>query len=310
MNLQDAARPFRTEFKAMGSACEIAISQQPAENARRLMAAAIQEVFRIERKYSRYRHDDESIIHRINAAAGHEEPVRCDAETLQLLGLSARLFDRSDGLFDVTSGVLRRAWDFKAKAPPPADRIAVLLPLIGWDKVELTETSVRLPIPGMEIDFGGFGKEYAVDRAAKTLVAGGVTSGYVSLGGDIYAIGRMPDGTPWRFGVRDPRKATAVIANIPVTDGALVTSGDYEKFIQVGDVYYSHILHPKTGMPVRYWRSVSVAGVSALSAGAIATIAMLKEAGALSFLKGKPCSYLLVDGEGRLTANKPGEQLE
>ena len=295
---------FRTTFKAMACNNEIVVAAEGPETAERAMELAAREVLRIEKKYSRYRQDEDSIVHRINRSAGGASAMTCDAETMELLRFAGRMFDLSGGLFVIISGVLRRAWDFTKSTPPEQKVIAPLLKLIGWGRVEFSAETVRLPAAGMEIDFGGFGKEYATDRAASVLKANGINDGYVNLGGDIRAIGNQPGGKPWLFGVQDPRRAGAVVASIPISDGALATSGDYEKFLKHNDNHYCHILNPFDGMPVKCWRSVSVVGVSALAAGAMSTIAMLKEADAVPFLRELNFNYLLVDAEGRISTNR------
>jgi thiamine biosynthesis lipoprotein len=295
---------YRFRFRAMGGGNEIAVSTSAGRDA--AMAAmqdAAREVLRIERKYSRYRTDDESIVHRINRMAGQPGFTACDPETMDLLRSAAALHDLSDGLFDLTSGVLRRAWNFSKPELPSPGLIDSLLPLVGWSMVEFGDGRIRLPRAGMELDFGGIGKEYAADRAAGVLVRHGVASGYVNLGGDIRAIGLQPDGRPWIFGVRDPRNPQGVISQVSVSGGGLSTSGDYEKFIEIGGTRYCHILSPKSGFPVHCWRSVSVAGVSCLAAGAMSTIAMLKEADAVPFLERMRCHYLLVDAQGVVLTN-------
>lgn len=294
----------RSEFRAMASACEIVAASGDGVRTRQAIGLAAREVLRIERKYSRYRTDSSSIVHRINAAAGSGVTVTCDAETLGLFELAAELYRLSDGLFDVTSGILRRVWDFSGGEIPSADDLAQVLPLIGWNMVEFGPAGVRLPHRGMEVDFGGIGKEYAADRAASVLIGHGVAHGYVNLGGDIRVVGPRIGGEAWRFGVQNPRDAGAIAANIDLRGGALVTSGDYVKFIEKNGIRFCHILNPRTGVSASCWRSVSVVGVSAVMAGAYATIAMLKEADAVQFLDEAQCQYLLVGAEGQCITGK------
>ena len=166
----------------------------------------------------------------------------------------------------------------------------------------------------MELDFGGFGKEYAVDRAATLLEAAGVTHGLVNLGGDVRVIGPRVDGSAWCIGIRDPRADETEtgdaqnddrsFASIEISQGAIATSGDYERFIEVGGERYCHILNPKTGWPVSHWRSVSVLGPLCTLAGALSTIAMLKGKSALRFLNSEAVSYLLCDANGKLTRRR------
>ncbi len=292
----------RTVFRAMGSDCEIVASGESADETRHAIGLAAREVLRIEHKFSRYRNDSNSIVNRINQSAGRADVIACDKETHQLLELCSRIHALSGGLFDITSGVLRRAWDFGGGHVPDPAELSPLLDLIGWEKVAFDVHGIRLPRSGMEIDLGGIGKEYAADRAGLVLKNNSIKIGYVNLGGDIHVVGPQADGTPWRFGVQNPREKSSLVGNIELSSGGLVTSGDYVKFIESNGVRYCHILNPKTGYPPFCWRSVSVTGVSAVMAGACSTVAMLKESEAVPFLDDMGCRYLLVDSEGRCTA--------
>jgi FAD:protein FMN transferase len=293
-----AATPvFGVAFDAMASRCEIRLAAGDDQEARRLAQYAIDEVRRIETKYSRYRAD--SIVWRINAAAGIEW-VECDDETLALFGYADALHQASGGLFDITSGVLRRAWNFKQATVPDAKTLEALLGLIDWPGVGREGNRMRLQRTGMEIDFGGFGKEYAADRAATALMEQGVQSGYVNLGGDMRFIGPQPDGQPWRIGIQDPRKPDGIVAVIPIAGGALATSGDYERYFEADGRRYCHILDPRSGFPVNHWRSISVLAPVAIAAGSCSTIAMLKEAEALPFLDEAGVAYLAIDREGAI----------
>lgn len=287
----------RHVFAAMACRCEVVLDDGDAEAMRASMQAAEAEVRRIETTYSRYRPD--SILSRINAQAGGE-PVACDAETLALLDFADTLHRASDGLFDVTSGVLRRAWNFKVPRVPTPLELAPLLKLIGWPRVERDGPRVRLPEPGMEIDFGGFGKEYAADRAGAVLAARGHAHGYVNLGGDLRVIGPKADGTPWRIGIQHPRRPGELLAAIPVERGGLATSGDYERYIEVGGQRWCHILDPRSGMPAMHWQTVSVLAPLAVAAGNLSTIAMLRGEQAIDFLEASGVPYLAVDRDGQL----------
>jgi thiamine biosynthesis lipoprotein len=295
--MDDITSVFGIAFSAMACHCEVRLTAFDAVTARSVAQCAMDEVRRIETKYSRYRPD--SIVSRINVAAGGAW-VDCDDETIALFGYADALFEVSGGLFDITSGVLRRAWDFRHARIPSVEELQPLLAMIGWEKVQRRQYGIRLPKSGMEIDFGGFGKEYAVDRAAAVLMEQGVQSGYINLGGDMRIIGPQPDGSPWMIGIQDPRKVDEVIAMLPVHSGALATSGDYERFFETNGKRYCHILDPRSGQPVRGWRSVSVLAPLAVAAGSYTTIAMLKGAEALSFLKDSNLPYLAMDGQGKI----------
>ena len=287
-------------FQAMGSPCRLRVAGAWAHGpqAAPALAAAEAEVRRIEAKWSRYRED--SVVSRLNAAAGQPEPQPVDEETAGLLRFADQLFHASQGRFDLTSGVLRRAWDFRAAQPPRAEAVAALLPHIGWGDVVFDGQHLRLPRPGMELDVGGLGKEYAADRAATLLMQAGCTHGYVNLGGDLRLLGPQPDGRPWPLGIAHPRREGDVIATLALAHGALATSGDYERFLLHEGRRYSHILNPRTGWPVRHWQSVSVVAPACLAAGALCTVAMLLEDAAPDFLREQGVNALLVDAQGRV----------
>ena len=265
--------------------------------------AAIAEVHRIEAKYSRYR--DDSVTTTINRAAG-AEVVAIDPETASLLRYADRCHALSDGRFDITSGVLRRAWDFKRQPArlPSAAEVDAARALIGWQRVDWSDEHVYLPHAGMELDFGGIGKEYAADRAAAILRDAGVAHALVNLGGDVRAVGPRADGAPWRVGIRDPRNAEGVIATMLLDDEAVATSGDYERYFEIDGRRYCHLLDPHSGMPVAHWQSASVVAPLAILAGSYATIAMLARERAEPFLAAQRVRYLLVDSDGTQVASR------
>jgi thiamine biosynthesis lipoprotein len=275
--------------------------------AERAARAAIAEIQRIEAKYSRYR--PESVLSRINAAAGRDR-VEIDEETRSLLGYADACWRESGGLFDATSGVLRRAWRFDSKRVPADEELRALLRSVGWRRVSIDDAGIRMD-EGMELDFGGFGKEYAVDRAALCLGEKGIRSALVSLAGDLTILGPQPDGSPWRVGIQHPRKPGALIAQVPVFSGAIATSGDYERFIEVDGVRHCHVLDPRTGRSARGFQSVTVHASSCLVAGSATTIAMLKgRDGGLEWLGKLALPHLCVLDDGtivdRMALEGPG----
>jgi thiamine biosynthesis lipoprotein len=282
-------------FKAMGSPCELRLHGARAEAAAR---AAQAEVARLEAKYSRYRAD--SLATRINRSAGDAAGVEVDAETAGLLDYAATAWRESGGRFDVTSGILRRAWDFKSGRVPTQREVGALLPLIGWDKLVWRAPRLVLPRAGMEIDFGGYVKEYAADRAAAACRAFGVVHGLVDLGGDLAVIGPQPDGRPWRIGVRDPRAPERALAHLALAGGGVATSGDYERCMIVGGVRYGHVLDPRSGWPVRGLASATVAAEACLAAGTLTTCALLRGAGGGAWLDALGAASVWVDEAGRV----------
>lgn len=289
--------PVRIGFTAMGSACELQFCL-PAPAAQRLAEKVIAEVMRIERKYSRYRED--SVTSTINRDAGvRTTPI--DSETAGLLAYGATLHRQSAGRFDLTSGVLRRAWQFREARLPDHATIAGLLPLVGWQQVKLEEDYLYLQQRGMEIDFGGIGKEYAVDRAADLCLALGCSSGIINLGGDIRVLGPQADGTAWSIGIVHPRAPETTIAHMLVAEGALATSGDYERAIIVDGKRYSHLLDPHSGWPVNSFQSVSVYAPRCLVAGSLSSLVMLMgETDGLTMLAENAARWLAVLGDGTL----------
>lgn len=261
------------EFTAMSCPCEIRVVGADEQQVHGAARAGIEEVRRIEQKYSRYRPD--SLLSRINAAAGGHNPVQIDEETHALLQLGEHLHSASEGRFDLTSGVLRRAWDFQAQRVPTQAQIDALLPLVGWGQVVFKPDNVLLPKIGMELDLGGLGKEYAADRAADICLAMGMHGGFVDLGGDIRVIGPRADGSGWRFGIKDPLNAGSLSGELTLSSGALATSGDYERGFEADGKRYGHLLDARSGWPVNHWRSVSVAAPTAAAAGMLATLGML-----------------------------------
>ncbi|MFZ5724610.1 MAG: FAD:protein FMN transferase [Pseudomonadota bacterium] len=277
-------------FSAMASPCEILAHGADENMLARLTALAHGEAIRIERKFSRYR--DDSVLARIHAGNGNAVPI--DDETWRLLQYADELYRLSDGLFDITSGVLRRAWKFDGSdRVPSAAQVAELLPLIGWSRVQWDRTSIRLA-PGMQIDFGGIGKEYAVDRALALLAAEFRGPLLVNFGGDLAAAaGDTAAGVPaheWSVGIEAADGGREGV--IRLRSGGIATSGDARRFLLKDGVRYGHILDPRTGWPVpQAPRSVTVMARTCLEAGTLSTLAMLQGAGAEAFLAAQDLPY-------------------
>lgn len=281
---------FDFKFKAMGTSCEIQLYATSENQAREVAYQVIQDVNRLEALYSRYRAD--SFLSKINKHASIGKKISVDPETAGLLNYAAICYQQSDGLFDITSGKLRQAWRFDSGKIPVQSSIDTLLQKIGWDKLDWNPPVLNFSITGMEVDFGGIVKEYAVDRAATLCSEAGIFNGIINLGGDIKIIGPRADGSPWKVGIRHPRKADAILQTLELSHGALASSGDYERFILLDGVRYSHVLNPKTGWPVKYMSSVSVVGDFCVVAGSASTIAMLKEEQGATWLEALALPHL------------------
>jgi thiamine biosynthesis lipoprotein len=269
-------------FTAMGGPCEVLVDTPDRDVARAIVARAADEALRVERAFSRYRTDN--VVHRINHAGGR--PVTVDPETAHLLDYAAQLHALSDGKFDVTSGVLRRVWTFDGREHvPDADAIAGVRERIGWHRVRWENPVLTLPA-GMEIDFGGIGKEYAVDRAAESGTAE-EPAFLVNFGGDLRATAARRGGASWRVGVDDPEQTgRAAVLRLDPEQGALATSGDARRFVTWRGRRLGHILDPTTGWPVEGApRSVTVLAPTCVEAGTLSTLAMLQGQGAARFLE-------------------------
>jgi FAD:protein FMN transferase len=289
---------YRNEFKAMGSPCDIQLYARNSDEAKRVSDLAIADVLRLEARYSRYR--DDSFLSVINRVAASGGSITVDDETAGLLNYAVTCHEQSDGLFDITSGILRRAWNFKSGSLPDESQIQSLLDKVGWHKLRWNSPVLEFPTAGMEIDFGGVVKEYAVDRLATLCREAGIHHGFVNLGGDIRIIGPHPDGRSWRIGIQHPRKKETAIEAIELSRGAVASSGDYERCITVNGVRYGHILNPITGWPVRKLAAVSVVGDFCVVAGSASTIAMLKEEGGPAWLEALGLPHLWVDVNGEI----------
>lgn len=296
---------YHHQFRAMGTPCEIQLFAGTPAQAQQATDAAIADIQRLEARYSRYRAD--SFLSQINQVAAVGGSIPVDPETASLLDYAATCHAQSEGLFDITSGILRKAWRFDSGQLPDPAVIDGLLANIGWHKLTWQNPLLTFNVPGMEIDFGGIVKEYAVDRAATLCAALGIRHGIINLGGDIKIIGPRADGEAWNIGIRHPRQQNALLDTLSLHHGALASSGDYERCLLIDGVRYGHILNPKTGWPVKKLAAVSVVSDFCVIAGSAATIAMLKEDQGVAWLKtlGLPHYWFDTDGNagGPLLAN-------
>ena len=289
----------RFPFRAMASPCELQLHGDDAEAVEAAAGAAQAEVLRIERKYSRYR--DDSVVAAINRSAGDPAGIALDEESAALIDYADTAWRQSEGAFDISSGVLREVWDFRSGRVPSEAEVARVRERVGWDKVRWQAGRLRLAA-GMEIDFGGFGKEYAADRAAAICRERGIRSGLVDLSGDIAIIGAHPGGQGWSVGIRAPRAAGAA-ASLELSWGAIATSGDYQRCMVVDGRRYAHLLDPRSGWPVSGLASVSVVAERCLVAGTASTIAMLMGEEGGPWLARQDIPHLCIDARGELSGS-------
>lgn len=281
----------------MASPCEVLSEAPDRRRALELTRLAAAEVWRIEDKFSRYL--PRNVVDRINSAAG--APVVVDAETAQLIDFSVTLHELSEGGFDITSGVLRQVWVFDGSDNIPGpDNVQRVMHRVGWEQVAWESPILQLPA-GMEIDLGGIGKEYAVDKSAELLRQASDVSCLVNLGGDLAVTRKSNERDYWTVGIESTGARSTIPASLlQLKVGALATSGDSRRYLKKGKQRFSHILDPRTGWPVKNApRSVTVAGDTCTQAGMLSTLAMLQGGNAESFLDAQSVQYWCDRGNGQ-----------
>lgn len=275
------------EFRAMASPCELLIACDQFDIADHMLSMAVAEVQRIEQKYSRF--IAHNMLWNVNHAQGQKQSI--DEETWQLLQFAQQCFQLSEGLFDISAGPLMALWRFEPNTPLPAHiDILRMKAFVGFERIDFTSQYLVMPA-GMQLDFGGIAKEYAVDSVAYQLAESYPTIAVlVNLGGDIAC--PIAKATPWQVGIEDPQHLDHAAKVLSIRHGALATSGDTRRFIEVAGKRYGHIIDPRTGYPVvRAPRSVTVLGPNCVTAGMLATMAMLQGADAEYFLSQQSVKY-------------------
>lgn len=266
----------------MASPCEVLIEEAPEALARQIVEVAAACARGIERKFSRYRSD--GVVHMVNSSAGRA--VVLDEESAALIDFAEMLTRASEGRFDITSGVLRTVWTFNGGSVVPTQaEIDAVMTCVGWHRVQWRRPVLQLR-PGMQIDFGGIGKEYAVDLAAARVeeIAPG-SSCLINFGGDVVVRNPRKDGRPWRVGIEAAERSGAALHVVHLTRGGLATSGDSRRFVVHQGRRYSHIIDARTGWPVPDApHSITVAADTCTQAGTLTTLAMLQ---------GRQCEQLL-----------------
>ncbi|MCS3802289.1 FAD:protein FMN transferase [Niastella sp. OAS944] len=270
-----------TEFKLverlMGNTFEFTVVGDDKEKAYEAINLAIAEVRRIEKLFTTF--DDNSQTNQINRMAGIS-PVKVDKEVFELIKRSLKISEVTDGAFDITYGSIdKRLWNFDKTMTslPDAETAKSMVRLINYRNVLLNEQdcTVMLKEKGMRIGFGGIGKGYAADRAKAVLVQAGVKSGIVNASGDLITWGRQANQQPWTIGIAHPDNARAAFSWLNISDLAIATSGNYEKYVLINGKKYSHTINPKTGMPVTGIKSVTIISPYAEIADAMATPVMV-----------------------------------
>lgn len=302
----DSALPFlqkRVE-KLMGNRFEISVVTTEKEWGAECIAAAIEEIRRIEQLFTTFREDSQT--NQINALAGIS-PVRVDREVFDLIQRSVKISQLTQGAFDITYGSIdKRFWNFDTgmTALPDKNLAKQAVRLINYRNIVLNEKdcTVFLKEKGMRLGFGGIGKGYAADRARELLIGKGIASGVVNAAGDLITWGLQPDGREWTIGIADPDAKHHPFSRFAVSNMAVATSGNYEKYAIINGKKYSHTIDPKTGFPVCGIKSVTIICPSAELADAMATPVMVMGISVgldmLNQMKGIAC--IIIDDENRM----------
>jgi thiamine biosynthesis lipoprotein len=275
--LENKLTTHRRILRLMGNRFEISVVSDDARAAEEHIDSAVTEISRIEKLLTTF--SDDSQTNEINRNAGMQ-PVQVDEEVFNLIARSLRISDLTQGAFDITYGSIDKSlWNFDVnmKQLPDAETASRSVSLINYRNVILdaSNNSVYLKEKGMRIGFGGIGKGYAADKAKLLLQERGVGSGIVNAAGDLVTWGNQPNGYPWTIAIADPDHSITPFSTLKISNMAIATSGDYEKFAIINGKKYSHTIDPKTGLPVGGIKSVSIISPSAELADAMATPVMV-----------------------------------
>lgn len=299
---------FSQSLKLMGNNFTITVVAATRAEAEQYIDMAVAEIRRIEALLTTF--SDKSQASAVNAQAGIT-PVKVDAEVFDLIQRSIGISQITQGAFDISYGSIdKRLWNFdkEMKALPSKDDALRMVHLIDYRNIELDpiNSTVFLKNKGMRIGFGGIGKGYAAEKAKKLLIENGVTSGIVNASGDLTAWGLQPSGKPWRIGISNPDRPEDIFSYLDISGKAVATSGNYEKYVMIGEKKYSHTIDPKTGLPISGIKSVTVISGNAEFADAMATpIAVMGIKAGLYLINQIPDLHcIIIDDDNKLYTSK------
>jgi len=292
----------------MGNRFEITVVSENENEALARIDEAIVEIRRIEKLLTTF--DENSQTNLINRYAG-VKPVKVDREMVDIIQRSKKISDITQGAFDITYGsVDKKLWNFDKNMTslPDADLARKMVRLINYKNVIVEEkkSTVFLKEKGMRIGFGGIGKGYAAERAKFILQQRGMKSGIVNAAGDLTVWGYQPNGKEWTIGIADPDAARHPFSYLSITDMAVATSGNYEKYVMIGGKKYSHTIDPKTGLPVNGIKSVTIISPNAEIADAMATPVMIMgiKVGLDMINQIKGVSCIIIDDSNKIYTSK------
>lgn len=297
---------YSKTLKLMGSRFDISVVANDSIEGQKHISSAIDEISRIERLISSW--DENSQTTLINNAAGLK-PVKVDLELFQLIQRALKISKLTDGAFDISYASMDKIWKFDGSMTkmPSDEAIKKSVEKVGYENIVLDteKQTVFLKLKGMKIGFGAIGKGYAADKAKTLLMSSGVVAGIINASGDLNTWGKQPNGKEWMVAIVNPLNKEKVFSWMPVENSAVVTSGNYEKYIKFNDVLYTHIIDPRTGYPATGILSVTIFTKNAELADALATsvFVMGVEAG-LNFinqLKGVEC--IIVNKDNKIVSS-------
>ncbi len=302
-----AQKLYKRTLLLMGSRFDISVVAQDSAAGHRYIDMAVAEISRIEKLISSW--DPHSQTSAINQQAGIG-PVAVDQELFDLIERSLAISQLTDGAFDISYASMDRIWKFDGSMTnmPAEEDVAASVARVGYQNIILDreQSTVFLKLPGMKIGFGAIGKGYAADRAKELLMREGATAGIINASGDMNTWGRQPNGDSWKVAIVNPLNKNKVFATLPINEGAVVTSGDYEKNVTFSGKRYSHIIDPKTGYPSSGIISVTVFAPKAELADALATAVFVMgiEVGLNRVDQLPHIECIIVDDHGKIHSSK------
>ena len=290
----------------MGSRFDISVVANDSIEGQQYISSAIDEISRIERLISSW--DENSQTTQINKTAGIEA-VKVDSELFQLIQRALKISKLTDGAFDISYASMDKIWKFDGSMTkmPSEEAITKSVEKVGYENIvlDIEKQTVFLKLKGMKIGFGAIGKGYAADKAKSLLMSSGVVAGIINASGDLNTWGTQPNGKEWMVAIVNPLNKEKVFSWMPVINSAVVTSGNYEKYITFNDVLYSHIIDPRTGYPATGILSVTIFTKNAELADALATsVFVMGEEAGLNFinqLKGVEC--IIVNQDNKIVSS-------
>lgn len=298
-----AQQPYKKTLKLMGSRFDLTVVANDSLEANQYINLAISEIKRIETLISSW--DENSQTSEINRNAGFKA-VKVDKELFQLIERAKSISKITDGAFDISYASMDRIWKFDGsmKQMPSEAQIKQSIEKVGYENIVLNadESTVFLKLRGMKIGFGAIGKGYAADKAKELLITQGVSSGIINASGDMNTWGKQANGQEWKIAITNPMDKTKTYGLLPIKNGAVVTSGNYEKYVVFDGKRYAHIIDPRTGFPSSGIVSVTVFAPKAELADALATsiFVMGKDAGIDRVNQLNKIECIIIDDEGRI----------